>query len=132
LIILLAVLVLGVTGKMVSGLVLSPSNRLKPAEIYRREEITRAVPKASLRKLNLPPPRPWSAPALTGERALATLAVGKLPPAPFFAHSMSGNSPLEKKARVVTARATVRQHLLPTADHERNNSPPGTAARTTA
>jgi uncharacterized protein len=40
LMILLATLVLLVTGKMVADLVLMPPSRLKPAEIYRREEVT--------------------------------------------------------------------------------------------
>jgi uncharacterized membrane protein YfcA len=40
LIILLAVLVLVVTGKMTTSLILKPSDLLTPAEIYRREEVT--------------------------------------------------------------------------------------------
>jgi uncharacterized protein len=40
LMILLATLVLAVTGKMISGVILTPSDLLKPAEIYRRQEVT--------------------------------------------------------------------------------------------
>lgn len=43
LMILLATLVLLVTGKMVTDLVLMPPSRLKPAEIYRREQITEDI-----------------------------------------------------------------------------------------
>jgi hypothetical protein len=43
---LLATLVLLVTGKMLSGLIFAPSNLLRPAEIYRREEVTRPLPTA--------------------------------------------------------------------------------------
>ncbi len=63
LIILLAVLVLGVTGKMAVGLIASPSSFLRPAEIYRREDITEGVPKASLLKPLAHPPLPQKAPA---------------------------------------------------------------------
>jgi uncharacterized membrane protein YfcA len=47
LMILLATLVLLVTGKMTSGLIFTPSNLLTPAEIYRREEVTRPASTAS-------------------------------------------------------------------------------------
>ena len=52
LMILLATLVLVVTGKMTSGLVLTPSNHLKPAEIYRREQVTEPLPPSDSSKLD--------------------------------------------------------------------------------
>jgi hypothetical protein len=46
LMILLATLVLLITGRMFSGLILRPSNLLKPAEIYRRQDVTQPAPTA--------------------------------------------------------------------------------------
>lgn len=44
LIILLATLVLAVTGKMASGLIMTPSDKLEPAEIYRRSGVAHLPP----------------------------------------------------------------------------------------
>ncbi len=53
LMILLATLVLIVTGKMMTRLILTPSNLLRPAEIYRREQVTEPAPPSNRTKLDL-------------------------------------------------------------------------------
>jgi uncharacterized protein len=131
LMILLAVLVLGVTGKMISGLVLVPTSRLKPAEIYRREEITRAVPEALLLRPILFPPQPWRARPAAGAAPLCSRAGARFFPASPPLSANPGTDPVQwAVGRFTAAHAPSGQP--PLADPERNNSPPGTAPGTTA
>jgi uncharacterized protein len=131
LMILLAVLVLGVTGKMAAGLVVAPSNLLKPAEIYRREEITHAVPEAQLLRRSLFPPQPWRASSAAGAALRPARAAAKfLLASPPLSAGPETSPERWALARLTPAHAAAWQP--PLADHERNNSPPETAPRTTA
>jgi uncharacterized protein len=131
LIILLATLVLAVTGKMISDLVFLPSNRLKPAEMYRREEASRP-PRASPRRLAFYAPPLGGAGPAAGVRTLPGREAGKLRLAPLRAHANSAMELPGKEGAPLRARAAAPGGPLRPAGRERNNSPPGTALRTTA